>query len=370
MEERDSLIRSLMSLILVVPILILMPIAMNILTSGTTKTQEAVSEIESMLAENSTSLGESSVTYETIVSENLFESNESNSSVTSLVETMFPIIRIITTLLVVTMVISVTVKFIQYATYGSYGSSYSSYSYNNDSTIIYNTFTEFLNLRKTNKITDKFIYSTLLKSNKFVDKENTKFLQDCIEVKTEWYSFKKDIKDVDPNKKLFSYLLLDVLGNIKDITEYFVEDENKCKDIEDTHKESFEKYINNEDNYFKIKDNYYLKEFVFYVLTNNTINVKDLYSFISQEKERADISCCIANFVEAELSLEEDCSHTNTLEEAVKLFNVNYELNISIGMAQNLIYLSKIENNKNLQTELINTSILNEMKQYKHHLYK
>ena len=234
----------------------------------------------------------------------------------------------------------------------------------------FDSFYSFINNRKEQKINDKLIYNTILKSNKKIDNADIKFLQNCIEVKTEWYSFKKEIVEVDNNEKLFSVLLLDVLANLDSIRKYFQDEENKCEDIKDTYCIDFESYIRNEKNYFNINDSYYLKELVLYVLTNNNIKVKELYTFISKSTKRANISCIVANFIESELSLGSDMSVSKTIEESVKVFNNTYNLDLNVGIAKNLIFLSKIDNDKQLEKEILQeTTLLDEMKEYKHYLY-
>ena len=235
----------------------------------------------------------------------------------------------------------------------------------------YDLFYDVIKEKRDMMLSNKLINTAILQSEKNISKEDFKFLQDCIEVKNEWYSYKKDIKEIDKNQKLYAVLVLDVLSNINKIKDFFESgDENKCLGMKDKYECSIGEYLNNEENYFKIDKNYYLKEVVFYVLTNNNLRIKELYDYISNEKTRANITYVIANLIEGELSLEDDMSISNTLEESVNIFNSDYKLSLNVNMAKNLIYLSKYNNDKDLEKKLLEkTSILDDMKNFRHYLY-
>lgn len=368
--ERERAMQSLIILIITLGMLSFMPILLNRLSDSiSTETSN-----DSMVIETTSSEIIESSAITTVISSELSEQietselieysesilNSTYGTMEELMEQMISIIKIPLMLLIPIMILRFTMSIV------GFGQVSISDFVDND----YDSFSSFLSKRKEQEISDKLIYNTILKSNKKINNIDMEFLQNCIETKTEWYSFKKQIIEVNQNEKLFSVLLLDILANLDVIKKYFESEENKSEGIKDTYNTNFEEYIKNEDNYFHIKNSYYLKELVFYVLTNNVIKVKELYNLISKSTRRADISCIIANFVESELSLGNDMSTTKTLEEAVEVFNHTYDLDLNIGVAKNLIFLSKINNDQKLQEEIIEkTTLLEEMKQYKHYLY-
>jgi hypothetical protein len=74
--------------------------------------------------------------------------------------------------------------------------------------------------------------------------------------------------------------------------------------------------------------------------------------------------------MESELSLEDDLSVSGTLEETIAVFNKQYDLKLNVGIAKNLIYLSKQTIDKKLEKDILeNTKLFEDMKKFKHYVY-
>lgn len=351
--ERSRIISSILGLMVAMSMLIVVPnilLPMLQIESNTTET----SEIE--ISEDNQSIDENELTTNT-------EFLEVSSSLNELTNRMTNLIKTMTRFMIPLMIIPLMINLLRLML-GNYSisSSFSSYTVEE-----FDSFSSQLEKQKELMINDKLINQAILNSNKKLEMTDLDFLRNCIEKKNEWFSYKKEIIEVDPNKKLFSVMIIDILNNLPTIMDYFKKDENKCENMQEIYKDiSFKKYILNEANYFEIKGRYYLKELVFYITTNNIIRIKELYRYLNRENERLNISHSIANFIERELSLNDDLSTTNTLDEVVGKFNGEHNLSINVGFAKNLIFLSRINNNKKLEKYLIReTSLMDEMKAYR-----
>lgn len=323
---------------------------------ATDSTTNSSNNIESEQSINQSNIEENNIEQEVVPSEITSSMNELLGNMTNIIRKMF-------SLMLPIMILPLIINMLRLLI-GDYSISSSFSSYSNEE---FDSFVSQLEKQKGLMINDKLINQAILNSNKKIERTDLDFLRNCIEKKNEWFSYKKEIVEIDPDKKLFSVMILDILNNLPIIMDYFKKNENRCENIQEIYKDtSFKKYISDENNYFEIKGKYYLKELVFYIATNNIIRVKELYRYLTRENERLNIAHSISNFVERELSLNDDLSTTNTLEEVVGKFNGEYNLSINVGFAKNLIFLSRVNNNKKLEKYLIReTSLMDEMKLYR-----